>query len=111
MTAALVGRCAYQQSADAFWKVHDLIYDNQDQIRPETAYDKLLELATDAGLNASAVRTCVADPKTTDAVRKTMAEGTNLAVDGTPTTFVNGRAVAGPNQALLRQYIQFTLTQ
>jgi protein-disulfide isomerase len=109
MTAALVGRCSYEQSADAFWKVHDLIYDNQERITPETAYDKLLQLATDAGLDGSALRTCMADPKTTAAVHRTMAEGSSLAVNGTPTTFVNGRAVSGPNEALLRQYIQFTL--
>ena len=29
-TAALAGRCAYQQDAKAFWKLYDLIYDNQD---------------------------------------------------------------------------------
>jgi protein-disulfide isomerase len=109
MTAALVGRCAYQQSPDAFWKVHDLIYDNQERITAETAYDKLLELGVDAGLDSSALRTCVADPKTAEAVRKSIAEGSSLGVNGTPTTFVNGREVVGPNEALLRQYITFAV--
>jgi len=109
MTAAIVGRCAYQQaSSDGFWKVHDLIYDNQDRITPETAYEKLLQLAADAGLNLATMRACVSDPKTPELVRKTMAQGTALGVTSTPTSFVNGRDVVGANEALLRQYLTFT---
>jgi protein-disulfide isomerase len=108
MTAALVGRCAYQQAGnDGFWKVHALIYDNQDAMTPETAYEKLLQLAADAGMDSSAMRACVADPKTAESVRKTMAEGASVGVNGTPTSLVNGREVVGPNEALLRQYIRF----
>jgi len=109
MTAALVGRCAFQQSSDAFWKVHDLIYDNQDRITPENAYDKLFQLAADAGLNTTPLRACVADPQTTQSIRKTIAEGAGVEVKSTPTTFVNGRTIVGPNEALLRQYLLFAL--
>src|SRR5207244_12171986 len=31
-TAAIAGRCAYQQKPQAFWKMYDLIYDNQELI-------------------------------------------------------------------------------
>ena len=41
MSAAITGRCALQQSSDAFWKYHDSVYDNQDLISPENAYNKL----------------------------------------------------------------------
>jgi protein-disulfide isomerase len=108
MTAAMVGRCAYQESADTFWKVHDLIYDNQEQITSENAYEKLLQLGTDAGLDSTALRTCVADPHTEESVRKSMSEGANVGVSGTPTSFVNGRTVVGPNEPLLRQFATFT---
>ena len=111
MTAALVGRCAFQQSSDTFWKVHDLIYDNQDRITPENAYDKLLQLGSDAGLDTTSLRACIADPQTAQSVRKTMAEGASLEIDSTPTTFVNGRTVVGPNEALMRQYLTFVLTK
>jgi protein-disulfide isomerase len=109
MTAALVGRCAYQQSSDAFWKVHDLIYDNQERITPETAYEKLLQLGVDAGLDPAALRACVANPQTAESVRKSIAEGQSLDVNSTPTSFINGRALVGPNKELLRQYLRFTL--
>jgi len=107
MTAALVGRCAFQQSPDGFWKLHDAIYDNQEKITTDGALDKLVELATDASLNASTLRTCVADPQTVEAVRKSITEGASLGVEGTPTTFINGRTVVGPNQALLDRILHF----
>lgn len=107
MTAALVGRCAYKQNPDAFWKLHDLIYDNQERITPDAAYDKLLELGMNAGLDSDALRTCVADPETAASVRKSIAEGMSVGVNGTPTSFVNGRAVVGPNEPTLSQYIKF----
>jgi len=107
MTAALVGRCAFQQSPDGFWKLHDAIYDNQEKITPDGALDKLVQLGTDAGLDAPKLRTCVADPQTTELVRKSMAEGVNVGVEGTPTTFVNGRTVVGPNQPLLDRILHY----
>jgi protein-disulfide isomerase len=108
MIAAITGRCAFQQSSEAFWKLHDLIYDSQDVITPENAYDKLVQLATDAGVSPVPLRACIADPQTIQLVRKSIAEGRNLEVNSTPTIFLNGRIVIGPNEALLRQYIAFT---
>ncbi|MGH9572741.1 MAG: thioredoxin domain-containing protein [Candidatus Acidiferrales bacterium] len=35
-TAAVAGRCAYMQSPDAFWKMHDVIFKNQDNITADT---------------------------------------------------------------------------
>jgi protein-disulfide isomerase len=107
MTAALVGRCAYQQDSDAYWKLHDMIYDNQERITAETAYDKLLELGANSGLNPAVLRTCVADPQTKESVRRSIAEGMSVGVSGTPTSFVNGQEVVGPNEPVLRQYINF----
>src|SRR5690348_1262243 len=48
-TAALGGRCAFEQSPTAFWKVEDSIFDNQDVLSPENVWDKLVEFATGAG--------------------------------------------------------------
>lgn len=107
MTAATTGRCVLQQGSDAFWKYHDAVYDSQDVISPENAYDKLTEIAVQAGANADKLKACVADPKTQDEVRQSIAEGKALGVDATPTTFVDGRRLVGPDQALLEQYIQY----
>jgi protein-disulfide isomerase len=105
MTAALAGRCAFAHSAEAFWKLHDLIYDNQDTIPVATAADKLIQLAEQAGVSSTSMRSCMADPKTTELVRQSIAEGRRLDVNSTPTSFVNGRRVVGPNQPLIEQYV------
>ena len=36
-SAAIAGRCAYNQDPKAFWKLYDLIYNNQDIISPENS--------------------------------------------------------------------------
>ena len=107
MSAAITGRCALQQSSDAFWKYHDSVYDNQDLISPENAYNKLLEFAVQAGASEDKLKACIADPKTQELVRQSEAEGHALDVTSTPTTFVDGRRLVGPDQSLLEQYIQF----
>jgi len=107
MTAAIAGRCAFQQSPDTFWKLHDAIYDNQDVISPENAYNKIAEFAQQAGMNADTFKTCMADPKTPEAVRASMEEGRSVQVSATPTSFVDGRRMVGPDAALLKQYIEF----
>ena len=48
-TAAIAGRCVYQQNPQAFWKFYDLVYDNQDLVSASSAYEKMLEFAGKAG--------------------------------------------------------------
>jgi protein-disulfide isomerase len=107
MSAAITGRCVLAQSSDAFWKYHDSVYDNQDLISPENAYNKLTELALQAGASEDKLKPCVADPKSQQLVRQSMDEGHALDVTSTPTTFVDGRRMVGPNQQVLEQYIQY----
>ncbi len=107
MSASITGRCVLQQSSDAFWKYHDSVYDNQDVISPENAYNKLLEFAVQAGATEDKLKPCIADPKTQDLVRQSMAEGKAMDVTSTPTSFVDGRRMVGPNQEVLEQYIQY----
>ena len=107
MSASIAGRCVLQQSSDAFWKYHDTVYDNQDVISPENAYNKLVEFAVQAGATEDKLKPCIADPKTQDLVRQSMAEGKAMDVTSTPTSFVDGRRMVGPNQEVLEQYIQY----
>jgi protein-disulfide isomerase len=111
MTAAEAARCANQQNPTAFWKFHDLLYDNQSIITPESAYQKMQDYATQSGLDASALKTCMADPQTQSEVKKSMAEGESLHITNTPTIFVNGRRLVGPDAATLQQFIQYDLAQ
>ncbi len=110
-TAALAGRCAYQQDPAAFWKMYDSIYDNQEIISAENAWVKMGDYAGQAGLNAETFRACMASPEAAAAVDASRTNGQQLEVNSTPTIFVNGRKLVGADPHLLEQYIQYELAQ
>lgn len=108
-TAALGGRCAYQQSPAAFWKVHNSIFDNQDVLSAENVWDKLVEFATEAGLNADTFKACLSSPDAANAVDANRADGVALDVSSTPTVYVNGRPLVGGDVETLSRFIDFEL--
>jgi protein-disulfide isomerase len=110
-TAALAGRCAYQQNPAAFWKIYDSIYDNQEIISAENAWMKMAEFAGQAGLNPDAFRACMASPEAGAAIDASRANGQKLDVNSTPTIFVNGRRLVGADPHLLEHYIQYEIAR
>jgi protein-disulfide isomerase len=110
-TAALAGHCAYVQDPKAFWKMYDLIYDNQDVISAENAWNKMLEFAGTAGANPDTLKACMSSPDAGAAVDASRANGQLLEVGSTPTIFINGRRVVGVDARLIEQYIQYELEQ
>jgi protein-disulfide isomerase len=110
-TAALAGRCAYQQDPKAFWKVYDLIYDQQDLISASNAWSKMADFAAETGLNADTFKACMASPDAAAAVDASRANGQLLEVTSTPTVFINGRRLVGADPHALEQFIQYELAQ
>jgi protein-disulfide isomerase len=106
-TAALGGRCAYQQDPKAFWKMYDLIYDNQDLVSAANAYDKMIDFAGRAGLNTDTFKSCLSGPQATAEVDASIENGKLLNVRSTPTVFVNGRPLTGADPHALQQYLDF----
>jgi protein-disulfide isomerase len=110
-TAAIAGRCAYQQDPKAFWKVYDSIYDQQEVISAANAWSKMTDFAADAGLNADTFKACMAGPEAGAQVDASRANGQQLEVGSTPTEIVNGRRMVGADPHILEQYIQYELAQ
>jgi protein-disulfide isomerase len=110
-TAALAGRCAYQQNPKAFWKLYDLIYDNQDLISAASAWDKMQDLAGRAGLNTDTFKSCMTSPQAAAEVDASLANGQLLEVRATPTVFVNGRRISGADPHTVQQYIDFEVAK
>ncbi|MGC2332530.1 MAG: thioredoxin domain-containing protein [Candidatus Acidiferrales bacterium] len=108
-TAAIGARCAYEQSPEAFWKVHNAIFEDQDDISPENVWDKLVSFATQAGLNGDTFKACLSSADAQKFVDAEHAAGVALGVDSTPTVYVNGRPLAGGDPQTLVQYIDFEL--
>jgi protein-disulfide isomerase len=110
ITAALAARCAYMGNPPFFWKVHDAIFDNQELITVENAYDQMLKFATDAGMAADAFRACMISPEAKNAIESNLADGRALKIQSTPTLFVNGRPLIGGERELLEQFLAYELT-
>ena len=110
-TAALAGRCAYQQDANVFWKLYDLIYDNQDIISASNAWTKMTDYAEQSRLDVGVFKSCMASPEAAAAVNASRANGEKLDVNSTPTVFVNGRRMVGADAHLLEQYINYELAK
>jgi protein-disulfide isomerase len=110
-TGALAGRCAYQQNPKAFWKIYDLLYDNQDLISADNAWEKMVDYAAQAGLKTDSFKACMASPEAAAAVDASVANGKLLEVNSTPTLFIDGRRVVGADGHLIEQYIQYDLPQ
>jgi protein-disulfide isomerase len=111
MTAAIASQCAFQQSPSAFWKMHDAIFDAQDVISPSNVWDKMQDLAAQVGLNPELYKSCMINPETKSQVTSTIEEGHSLTITATPTTFINGRRIVGPDKSLIGQNIAFNRTQ
>jgi protein-disulfide isomerase len=110
-TAAIAGRCAYQQDPVAFWKMYDYIYDNQEIISASNAWIKMMDYAGQSKLDTDSFKTCMASPEAGEAVNASRANGQLLEVSSTPTVFVNGRRMVGADAHLLEQYINYELDQ
>ena len=110
-TAAIAGRCAYQQKPEAFWKLYDLIYDNQEIISAGNAWGKMVDYAGPSGLDADVFKGCMASPEAGAAVSASHANGEKLEVSSTPTVFVNGRRMVGADANTLQQYINYELAK
>ncbi len=101
MHAAIDGNCLAAQNSDAYWEFADYVHGNQQAFpgrNPGEANAKLdattLEEGTKFKLDQSKLDACV-KKQDDSGVRASMAEGDKLAVDSTPTLFVNGERMSG----------------
>ena len=108
-TAAIGAHCAFVQNPDAFWAIHDSIFENQDVVSSENVWEKLQDFARHAGLDPDALRACLASLDARKAVQANLAEGQSLGVNSTPTVFVNGRPVYGGDKTQLEQHLNYQL--
>lgn len=92
--AAEAAECAADQ--DRFWAYHDLIFSRQaGENQGAFSKDKLLALAQELKLDMTRFEPCLKNDETLARVKDDTQEGQQAGVRGTPTFFVNGRAIVG----------------
>lgn len=87
--AAEAAECAHAQGK--FWEYHDLLFENQQAL----GIANLKSYALDAGLETSSFEACLDSGSQEEQVLKDFRAGRSYGVNGTPTFFLNGRAVVG----------------
>jgi protein-disulfide isomerase len=70
---------------DSFWKMHDLLFENQDYLDQES----LVSYAMDLNLDLDKFIGSMNSEEVEDRILSELYEGTRTGVDGTPTFFVN----------------------
>jgi len=110
MTGAIAAECAFRQNPQAFWKLHDALFDEQDTITPTNAWEKMLALAQNAGLDQDTFRACMASQEAKQAIDQDIQQGQALRIANTPTVFINGRRTLTTDPAPLKQFIAYELS-
>lgn len=106
--AALAARCAGEQSEEAFWGMHDLMFENQGSLS-ESSYNAW---ASQLGLDATQFSQCLTSQKYLNEVRADLQEGSNAGIRGTPGFLINGQLVSGAQPfSVFQQVIEAELAK
>jgi protein-disulfide isomerase len=89
--AANASFCANEQSVDAFWKLHDWMFANQEKLDIAS----LKEASKKMGVKSDVFAQCLDSMKFNAKIDSDMKEGQDVGVKSTPTFFVNGQLVNG----------------
>lgn len=106
--------CVAKASNEAFWKFIATVYADQQDVTAENADEKLTAIATESGVKGPEIAACAATPKAKADVDASLALGKEVNVTGTPTLFINGRAignVSGVPEASLKALVDFAAKQ
>ncbi len=95
-TAAEGAACAQLQSGDAFWAMHDKLFDNQSEITPNNIKQKLNEFARSIQkINFPQFQGCMGTGMSLGLVFRDLNLAAENNIDATPTLFINGYRIAG----------------
>lgn len=92
LPAALSAEAAGMQGA--FWELHDIMFEHQDNLEPE----HLLVYAQVLGLDVERFIIDLTSDEAATRVREDFVSGIHSGVNGTPTFFINGERYDGPDE-------------
>jgi len=102
--AAVAGQCAFQQSPEAFWAVHDYFFENQSKLNARNLDAQLNRWAqardgtvglSSPRFDSAQFRACRQEKTTAHRVDASLREAAALGLVNTPTLLVNGRPLVG----------------
>jgi protein-disulfide isomerase len=91
-----------------FWPMHDVIYENQNELSP----DALAAWAKDLGLDEKKMEAALNSPAIAKRIKEDRMSGIRSGVNGTPTFFINGaRHDGAPDYASLLEAVEEQLQE
>ena len=85
-------------AAGAYWQMHDRLFETKDMWAPmPDPTDYFVTLATGLGIDPQVIRKAIAETAYASRIGADVADGNRVAINSTPTSFVNGRKVT-PNR-------------
>lgn len=107
-SAAMATSCVHLQGNDAFWKLHDFLFDNQTRLN-EHNFDAIVgQFLVDSQLDPAAWRQCVQARELENVLNTDERLAIQIGVHSTPTIFINGLR-RGPFSSSLE--LQFSIEQ
>src|SRR4051812_19675522 len=74
-----------------FWQMHDLLFENQEQL----GADLYMDLAEELGLSQTGLRSALGNHEFLEKIRQDFSGGVRSGVNGTPSFFINGERFDG----------------
>lgn len=89
ISAAHASHCANEEGK--FWEYHDALYNHwTGENNGWAAYDNLVEIAKQTGLDEVKFRECMEDERYSSVIEQSNSQGRTLGITGTPTFFIIG---------------------
>ena len=94
MLAHRTAECAGSQDPMAFWRMHDLLFERQDQLWEADPY-VMVQFATELGLDGIAFEACLDDPAIVEKVERMDQARRDLGIRSRPSFVANDQLVQG----------------
>jgi protein-disulfide isomerase len=92
--STITAECIGQQSVEAFWQAHDILFENQRDLW-NADRDYYVQTAVAVGVDQAAFETCYDNPDTLSQVQKLDEIRRQWGIFSQPTFDVNGRVFSG----------------
>ena len=93
--AAVATDCVFKQKPEAFWAVHDALFDSQREINAQNLKEKVIAAVAKDGIDTKALQECMDKQSTLAQVKADQQNGIENGVKGTPAFFINGCFLSG----------------
>lgn len=105
-----VGYCVYKEYGNQFWKFNDYLFtvDKVEIYQP----DYINTILKNFDFDVNRINNCIDEPETKKTVERQVGELRKTHLYGTPTVFINGKALVGPKpyrvyRSMLNKFIIF----